>query len=85
MDGCQLIRAPCLLAICSHSVFARVLRVVKVIIGNASYLCVSVSVRVRACVCVPLLLCLGIQIREEDYIREDGNRWREKEEGDNYV
>lgn len=47
--------------------------------------CASVSVHVRACVCVLLSLCLGIQIREADYILEDGNRWREKEEGDNYV
>lgn len=43
--------------------------------------CVEVCRPVFVC----LLLCLGIQIREADYIREEDNRWNEKEEGDNYA
>lgn len=82
MDGCQLIRGPCLLAICSHSVFARVLRVVKVIIGNTSYLCVSVSVRMRTCVCVCVYLscCVWASRLEKQIISgrtgTDGGRRR---------
>jgi len=34
---------------------------------------------------VVLGVCLGIKIKEADYIREEENRWEAKEEGDNYV
>lgn len=53
----------------------RVVSVAKVIIGTASYLCVCVSV------CTLLSLCLGIQIREADYIREDEQEQMETEGG----
>lgn len=39
------------------------------------------SLCVRACVCALLSLCLGIQIRKADYIREDRQEQMEAEGG----
>lgn len=52
----------------------------------ATCVCVGACVEVSELFCACFLWHLGIKIREADYVREEEeNRWKEKEEEDNYV